>query len=676
MPRRATIDDMGMGDFSSWYQPRGGRRGGDERGGLRGLGGGSSLPNGGRRRSRRKTMTSSRVGRYTGHSDGDGDDHDGDYRYGGMKELFALRRERRALANNKQTAERRWSSASDPDELFNEVAKNLGLVDCDRRIEALLRVLPIAALREKLARHYDYHLRRMQGMCEVIGGGVGRCAVELVPPPITRRGGGGPGSLGPVGTRRPPSAPSAFACLAAAEFVRSTMRERVPKLMDPRDGRLSGMCFFHRDRLVLSDFVPGGDGDGRGAMVLPLEIPCMIVEYFRSSWEGSDADDARRDVARGGITQNGNDTPLSRWRLAGAKKIDNAAQQGSSPLVGNGKHVSDGFESRKYGFVAHPYPPTDNDGPMNSLFVRSMKKHVWLKRVYLPGDVVDINDEVVTLVAMFESEELTFLLFFEMPSFSVSLARMVEELRPKTDVRSNSKGDRKSKDGTSKPISGATQAFVDVLSILAEEMTGFCNMFSPSYKTDSVSDDIASVGDIDNIFQGEPGMEIISINRDENSFVLLSQNNFSVAPPPSKQKFGLFGNGTKSKDSTDSELSNSLSKYSNMLDCRHKLAASLPLDVTLALDGIFNEIGCFTGRNDTLTHSLVSGVDVNRVNINSGVSKSIELCTFLPRGWVYGRAYGGIELYIVLDTSKFVTINDVQKAVTRIRERVFNDNIR
>ena len=113
-----------------------------------------------------------------------------------------------------------------------------------------------------------------------------------------------------------------------------------------------------------------------------------------------------------------------------------------------------------------------------------------------------------------------------------------------------------------------------------------------------------------------------------------------------------------------------------MLDCRHKLAVYLPLDVTLALDDVFNEIGCFTGRNDTLTYSLVGGVDANRVNDDSGAPKSIELCTFLPQGWVYGRAYGGIELYIVLDTSKFVTINDVQKAVTRIREKVFNDKIR
>ena len=633
-------------------------------------------------------MTTSRVGRHDDDDDDD-DDDDGDpvgnYRYGGMEELFALRRERRSLAKDEQAEfARRWSSGSSVDELFNEVGSDIGRADCDRRIEALQRILPITTLREALAGHYDDRLRRMQGACEATGGGgVGRRVVEAVPPPIARRGRGvGTTPSEPVGGQHPPSAPSAFVSLAAAEFVTSTMRERVPTLIGNRGGKLSGMSFFHRDRLVLSEVVPGGDENGRGAVALYPDISCMIVEYFRSSREKSDADDANRDAARGGITQNGNDTPLSRWRLAGAKKIDNAVQQGYPPLDGNGKHSSNGDEGA--GFLAYPYPPTDKDGPINSLFVRSMKKHVWLQRVYLPGfDTVDMDDEVETLVAVFESDELTFLLFFDMTiphGNTSSLARMAEELQPKS---------RNSKDGNSKPVSGSTQAFVEVLSFLAEEMTEFCNMYSPR-EADSASADTAPVREIDSkkMFQGEPGMEIISIDRDENSFVLLSQHDLSsnefkritakdnVSAPPSKPKFGLFGIGSKPKDMSDSELSPNPSPYSNMLDCRHKLAAYLPLGVTLALDDVFNEIGCFTGRNDTLTYSLVGGVDANRFNADSGAPKSIELCTFLPQGWVYGRAYGGIELYIVLDTSKFVTINDVQKAVSRIREKVFNDKIR
>ena len=93
-----------------------------------------------------------------------------------------------------------------------------------------------------------------------------------------------------------------------------------------------------------------------------------------------------------------------------------------------------------------------------------------------------------------------------------------------------------------------------------------------------------------------------------------------------------------------------------MMDCRHKLASYLPVAVLLAFDDMFIEIGKHRKEDAT--------------------AKSIELCTFLSQGWVYSRAFRNVELYILLDTSKFVTISDVQKAVTRVRERLFNDKIR
>ena len=286
---------------------------------------------------------------------------------------------------------------------------------------------------------------------------------------------------------------------------------------------------------------------------------------------------------------------------------------------------------------------------------------------------------------MFEREEFAFLLFFEQPSShesKSSLTQMAEELHSKTG---------KSMDGMSKPVSGATQAIVYVLNNLAESMAEFCKTYSP-YVSDSVSTGTALVRENDSktIFYGEPGMNIISIDRNENSFVLFNQhdlssdqykrhsptNNGSASSTPSKPIFGLFGIGSKPKDTVDGKLLSSPSSYSNIIDCRHELATHLPLDVNLALDDVFNEIGCITCHDNTMTSSLVGGTDPNSVYIDSGASKSIELCTFLPQGWVYGRASGGVELYIVLDTSMFVTINDVQKAVTRIRERVFNDKIR
>ncbi|KAL3826751.1 LOW QUALITY PROTEIN: hypothetical protein ACHAXA_009360, partial [Cyclostephanos tholiformis] len=522
----------------SWYQSQGKRReDNNKRGGL--ARGGSSVLEEGLRPSRRK-MSTSRVG---SHDSGDDDgDHIGYYRYGGMEELFALRRERRDLLTRDPLFRRRWSSSSNSD-----VEKDLRCVDCDRRIEALLPILPITALRDALAGHYDDRLRRIQAVCDATGGSAGRRSVEAVPPSIVRRGRGDQASPEPIGGQHPPSAPNPLVCLAAAEFMTSMMRDQVPELAD--HGKLIGMSFLCRDRLVLSDAIPRRDEDGRCLIELSPELLCMIVEHFRFFREKFNADDIQSNFSREELTQNGNGVPLSRWRLGGTKKIENAAQQGSLPLDGNEKCASNRNDDS--GFVTYPSPPTNDNAPINSLFVRNKKKHVWLQRIFLPCfNVVDIDDEVEILVAMFEREEITFLLFFERPSSHESkspLAQMAEELQPKT---------RKLKDGKSKPVSGATKAFVDVLNNLEEAMAQFCNMYS-HYVADSLSVDTASARSTDskNIFCGEPGINIISIDRNENSFVLLNQHdlsskefkrsilttNGSASPTPSNPTFGIFG---------------------------------------------------------------------------------------------------------------------------------------
>jgi hypothetical protein len=96
--------------------------------------------------------------------------------------------------------------------------------------------------------------------------------------------------------------------------------------------------------------------------------------------------------------------------------------------------------------------------------------------------------------------------------------------------------------------------------------------------------------------------------------------------------------------------------------------------VMLAFDDMFNEIGRLCCRPNILkaaqNNSHGEGTD-NTANPN----KTVELCTYLPQGWVYGRACRSRELYVLLDTGKFVTISDVTKAVTRVRERILNDKL-
>ena len=302
-----------------------------------------------------------------------------------------------------------------------------------------------------------------------------------------------------------------------------------------------------------------------------------------------------------------------------------------------------------------------------------------MQRINLPSTLGFDDDETEIYATMYESEELCFLLYFEMPSTSgggedSTLVSMAEELRPKG---------RKVK-----TVSSSTQAFKGMLIMINDELSEFSSTFS-SKEAGSMAANMAPVKEInsDKCFSGEPGLDIIYIDRDECNFVLLSQHDLSsnefkrLAPKSdavptngSKQKIGGWF-GSKPNNSSGQEKTCIPSHYSNMLDCRHKLAAYLPLEVMIAFDDMFNAIG--KQRKDA---SEGEGVgcpsEYSNHFIDSTTKSSIELCTFLHQGWVYGRAFGNVELYMLLDTAKFVTISDVQKAVTRVRERLFNDKIR
>jgi len=604
------------------------------------------------------------------------DDYSGDYRYGGMKELFDLRREHRKLlhecgsSENNNTdmresfSKKRWASAGSAQDLFNDIANDFGQHDCERRIENLLQLLPITALRKDLVDFMDDRLFRMQKVCETIQGGVGRCLVESIPYPISSSDGNNTTSLSVRG-QHTPTAPNGFVILAASEKMKSLINEEVPNLMGKKhDYRLYGMSLFYQNRLALSEVKHTHKMYVQ--TVFPPELSYTILEYFRQTPKNQDEKDNSTDdesIQQKNSHNTSTPPPLSKWMsgLAISKSED------VSESAGNDKD-----DNVSTGYLAHPSPSSEN-----SLFIRSLKKHVWMQRIHLPSTLGIDDDETELYAAMYESEELCFILYFEMPSIPgggehSTLVTMAEELRPKG---------RKVK-----TVSSSTQAFKGMLIMINDELSEFCSTFV-SKEGGSMAADMAPVKEInsESIFAGEPGMDIIYIDRDENNFVLLSQHDLSsnefkrpapktdVSTNGSKQNGGGWF-GSKPKNSSEEEKSCIPSHYSNMLDCRHKLAAYLPLEVLIAFDDMFNTIG-----KQRIDASEGEGCTSEYSNhfIDSTTKSSIELCTFLNQGWVYGRAFGNVEeLYILLDTAKFVTISDVQKAVTRVRERLFNDKIR
>ena len=625
------------------------------------------------------------------------DHHLQDYRYGGMKELFDMRREYREIQNKQREQESSsrfggirksaiWGSSSNAEDLFAGIANALGHNDCLHRIDKLLKVLPITTLREDLQCFYDEWLWRMQGVCDLMKGGVGRCVVEMIPAPLFSLQSSTIKDV-PVRGQHPPLAPQSFVCLAGAEFIKSFISDELPEMNGESDlqfSRLLGMSLFYQNRFVLSKM------KNETKVLFTPEIPCIIAEYFRSYAQRESERNFIAELAKQAsdpLDNNAsrpNHNALERWMSNMSLNPDDEVHL--SPATPTPMEVLSGFAQPPSAFESN-----NNNVQLPSFFVPDLSRQVWLPNLHPPcptaSHIIEHDDAIETHVAMFGKGDFTFLLFFELqdPYGSGSiLEQMAEEMNPRGDDGSDSE---EGKLITGEDIKREAKAFATLLTFLDSQISEFCDTYSERDSSDSVSNAMmAPVKEINShrLFQGEAGMDIIHINRNENNFILLSHNDLSssqfkrVANEPvtneTKPKL-LFGLGQKAKQEEEerSATTHRPTHHADILDCRHKLAAYLPLDVMHAFDDMFNEVGRLSHRRNVLSLTMNDAVSQEYTSTKDSSSSSIEaieLCTFLPQGWVYCHANGEQELYILLDTSKFVTIADVQKAVVRVRERI------
>ncbi|KAK1736172.1 hypothetical protein QTG54_013308 [Skeletonema marinoi] len=616
------------------------------------------------------------------------DKHLQDYRYGGMKELFDLRREYREIQSKHREEEissrfggirktSRWGSSSNAEDLFAGIANELGHNDCLNRIDKLLEVLPITTLRKDLECFYDEWLWRMQGVCDIMKGGAGRCVVEMIPAPLFSLQSSTMRDI-PVRGQHPPQAPQPFVCLAGAEFIKSLTSDELPQLNGESGlqfSRLLGVSLFYQNRFVLSKM------KNEIKILFPPEIPCMIAEYLRSYSQREEERNFIAEITKGASEPRDNNASrpnhnaLERWMSNRSLNQDDKCNL--SPPRPTPMEVLSGFAQPPAQFGTHE----NEQSP--SFFVPDLKQNVWLPNLHLPcpsiASMIEHDDAIESHVAMFGKGDFTFLLYFELqdPYGGGSiLEQMAEEMNAR-DVRLEG-----GKLISGEVIEEEAEAFSSLLTFLDSQISKFCDTYSERDSSDSVSTAMSPVKEINShrLFQGEAGMDIIHINRNENSFILLSQHDLSsnefkrVANEPvsneTKPK-GLFGLGQKAKqEEQESTMKHRPTHHGDILDCRHKLAAYLPLDVMLAFDDMFNEVGRLSQRRNVLRLTMNDEVPQSNSTEDSDSIKAIELCTFLPQGWVYCHANGDQELYILLDTSKFVTIADVQKAVVRVRERI------
>ena len=263
---------------------------------------------------------------------------------------------------------------------------------------------------------------------------------------------------------------------------------------------------------------------------------------------------------------------------------------------------------------------------------------IWLPRVSLPlcsdERKTGIVSEISARAALFRYDAYEFLVFLngdEFISESLTLSAPLTETTKTLQVRKLQ----------------ASESAVTVLTSLSQQLSDVLQRMPILYA--------------DRPYDGEAGSSVIYVDRLSNKVVLYNNNNAdkqSSAADGNIDGAAVMAAGGEigSKMHTHTEF---LIHSDDDLDSRHMLASRLPLDVVLALDEMMKEV-----RQSSRCQNIES-------NSNAvGGSRVIELCTFLPQGWVFCRAHEHRELYGVFDPNVYITLADVQKATMRIRREL------
>lgn len=133
----------------------------------------------------------------------------------------------------------------------------------------------------------------------------------------------------------------------------------------------------------------------------------------------------------------------------------------------------------------------------------------------------------------------------------------------------------------------------------------------------------------------EKGIDVVYIDRFTED-VVLQLNQSERMGRLAKSTRGI---STERDESDDGPLAS---------DLRHQLLTRLAPDAVAAFDDMMNVIHGKSGGD------------------------GVELCTFLPHGWVWAASSGDRELYMVFDPAEHGTINDVEQTGERIRQFYFN----
>lgn len=521
--------------------------------------------------------------------------------YEGMDQLFRLLRD---LRKAKERVHRIDNKGEEYAQLTDRIQAILG------DVRDLRRRLIIQSVRRDLNSHYKEYLSEFS-LIASRNGGAGRCLVETFPIPIAQDSGSHASQL-----------PASFASPRTIQTLKEALQLSLNN-SSQKDSNLPGIvaiAIFHKGQPVHTVTSP------KDSIIIPRETTTTnLLMAYMSSYKSKMTHATQYREYIPSITGSTSTNPnaqsgirsLTRsiGSMAGSlTKDEMTAEQPKSP--------QDEDSQRRGRFLATP--PSfmlSASHQIHSVEWEDDKGSIWAPRIHL-RTTSQSSATIKLHMVMFCVLDFSFLVFLSIQS---STKESLDSLRP-------------------------------LLLKLEDELSDAVR--SAEYNDSSN----VSTKNNDTVMEwiNSPGQDIILLERNKDQMILLpdpttassrhSTRFRKLEKKPQQRRF--LGFGPRMKEDRSKNLPTNLSatiEWSALgLDCRHRLASRLPLDVCLAFDDMINEMA------------------MRRTTSDQG--NSLEMCTCMSHGWIYAYLKGDKEIYVFFDNSIYVTVADVQSAALRIRE--------
>jgi hypothetical protein len=547
--------------------------------------------------------------------------------YSGMKSVYRLRKKIR----------RKKAAIAKVSELL-KLKRQTMKEDLEETIKTLLdlyAVLPILSLRREMKAHYDEYLAD-SSLCN-------RCLVETIPLPI-RRGG-----------MNLPATPTAAASIQLGHSTRALLKHTL-QTNEAEDPFLVGITSFYRGSILYTHTLQDLNEDTID-IGISNATACQIMRYmtyFEQRMQNQPNDRLRMRMARASSLQSLRQNLQDSLQQFGNRSSHN--KKSSSTTVEQEEMVSLGQ------YLASP--------PLSMLNLFDELSEIndgTLGNIWAPTFYVSVGGRYLTVqAALYSLNDYSFLVFFHSGTMLGDMSPNTMQLSATSfydnyfsdnhALSSNSaSGTKSDSDEDAEEQTPIARLLVDVslhLSMCVTDLSPLTT--STTTAPDEMDAPQQQLQQQD--LEREKGVDIVFVDRLQQDVVIL--------PSTSKRQdrnSRLLALGLRKGRKADQHQQQMPARDDGILatDLRHQLLSKFSSEVADAFDDLMKEV-----------HQAKT-----KEKDNNDKTNDIELCTYLPHGWVWAASSGARELYVLFDPNVYDTVTNVQQNAERLRHRFFYEQV-